>query len=82
MQKKPFDPDSFADDVWKDEGHFGGLQAKVIKTSYNTKPSQHKKRKVKACHVCGSTTYTRLRYDKDAVGFRRDSAIGCTKCVK
>lgn len=79
MQKKPFDPDSFVEELSKDEGLYN-VGTTGMKTSYGR--WQRFNKKVRPCHKCGSTTYTRLRYDRNAVGFRRDSAIGCSKCVK
>lgn len=85
MQKKPFDPHSYADQYEMEEGLLDSLHTFDMDTVMKTKehPGKAKKRlNRRPCHKCGSTSYTRLRYDNKALGFRRDSAIGCSKCVK
>ena len=82
MQKKPFDPDSFVEDIDRSEGILDGISTYDLDAIARATPRVKKVNQKRPCHKCGSTTYTRLRYDREALGFRRDSAIGCSKCVK
>lgn len=75
VSRKKFDPDRYLDQ-WDMENSYtrgGGVE--------EFDPEVDKKKK-KVCHKCGSRTYTRLRYDKNAVGFRKWDSIGCSNCIK
>lgn len=74
MSKKKFDPDRYLDEWDQDTSMTRGVG---YEDSFEEKPKAKR-----ACPKCGSKTYTRLRYDNKAVGFRKWDAIGCTKCFK
>lgn len=79
MQKKNFDPNRFVDDLdggVKELSLFDFDEVEVRDGKRDFKPMK------KPCHKCGSTSYTRLRYDNKAVGFRKGNSIGCSRCCK
>ncbi len=75
LSQKKFDPDRYMDE-WDQETSYarGG--------GFDEFEPEVKSKSKKPCHKCGSRTYTRLRYDNKALGFRRYDAIGCSKCIK
>lgn len=79
MQKKNFDPNRFVDDLDGGITELSSFDIDEMETRDNALTIQRPK---KPCHKCGSTTYTRLRFDNKAVGFRKGNSIGCTKCFK